>query len=145
RRHRQEDGHLRAHGGKPRRPRGEAADGMREGAAMSAQPTPAPDMDMIAASWFARRRSGEMSAADVADFELWLAQDAAHREAYDLAERMWSGVEAVRSDPRVIALRERGLSHNTPRIWIVGPALAATAAAAVAGVWVFQSGALSEM
>lgn len=94
-------------------------------------------IDEEAAAWFARRRSGQMTAADVAELELWLARDTEHRHAFDLAERMWSEVEGIRSDPRIIAIRERGQGRpvgSPPRSWL-GPAIAASLAIAGLGSW----------
>lgn len=94
-------------------------------------------IDEEAAAWFARRRSGQMTAADIAELELWLARDAEHRQAFDMAERMWSEVEGIRSDPRIIAIRERGQSRpvaSPARSW-VGPAVAASLAIAGLGGW----------
>ncbi len=95
-------------------------------------------IDEVAAEWFARRRSGEMTAAEVAEFGQWLARDEEHRRAFEIAERMWSEIDAVRSDPRMIALRERGQRRfPTPRGGWLGPAIAAGLAIASLGGWAY--------
>lgn len=94
-------------------------------------------IDIEAAEWFARQRSGEMTGAEAAAFERWLACDDAHRQAFELAEQMWVEVEAVRSEPRMIALRERGERRLLgPRAFWLGPAVAASLAIATLGGWV---------
>lgn len=97
---------------------------------------PLERIDIEAAEWFARRRSGEMTGAEAAEFELWLGRDEAHRRAFELAEGMWEGLEAVRSDPRMIALRERGEQRlGGGRGFWLGPAIAAGLAVAIFGAW----------
>ena len=88
-----------------------------------------------ATDWFARRRSGEMTAADAQALEAWLAADPVHAEAYQAAERMWldTGLDAIREHPRILALRERGLNRTRRRRWMVAiPAVAACLAVIVA-------------
>ena len=96
-----------------------------------------------ATDWFARRRSGEMTAADAQALEAWLAADPVHAEAYQAAERMWldTGLDAIREHPRILALRERGL-NRTRRRWMVAiPAVAACLAVIVAAPSMLGRGA----
>lgn len=53
-----------------------------------------------AASWFVRLQRESAAADDWAAFELWLAEDPAHAQAYELAERLW-----VELDDHAPALR----------------------------------------
>jgi transmembrane sensor len=57
-----------------------------------------PDVAGQATYWFARSRSGDMNADDVAALERWLGQDAEHAEAFGDVGRLWSGLERVRRD-----------------------------------------------
>src|SRR6185437_8311193 len=99
---------------------------------------PDPEDDAIEAAacdWFSRRRSGEMTAKDERDLEAWLALDPAHRAALEEAERAWSGLEAFRSTPEILARRERarGRYRGVPRAWIASAAAAFAALAVIGG------------
>ena len=99
---------------------------------------PDPEDDAIEAAacdWFARRRSGEMTAKDERDLEAWLALDPAHRAALEEVERAWTGLEAFRSTPEILARRERarGRYRGVPRAWIVRAAAAFAALAVIGG------------
>jgi transmembrane sensor len=101
---------------------------------MTAPAEQTPDVLETATDGFARRRSGQMTAAEAQAFDAWLAADPAHAEAFEAAERMWAdtGLDAVREHPRILALRERGLSRRTrARWWVAIPAAAACIAALV--------------
>lgn len=103
---------------------------------MTAPAHETPDVLETATDGFARRRSGEMTAAETAALEAWLAADPAHAEAFAAAERMWAdtGLDAIREHPRILALRERGLNRRVRRRrWTVAvPAAAACVAALIA-------------
>ena len=89
---------------------------------------PMDDRDEIATVWFARRRSGSMPAAELAELEAWLAADPANRAAYDAVDLTWRAAEALRSDPEVLALREEALkARYLPRRRLMGVGLAAAA------------------
>lgn len=64
-----------------------------------------------AASWFARHRSGDWGATDEAAFTDWLRRDPAHAEAWARQQQLWSRLDAVRDDPRVLAMREAALQR----------------------------------
>lgn len=64
-----------------------------------------------AASWFARHRSGDWDATDEAAFTDWLRRDPAHAEAWARQQQLWVRVDAVRNDPRVLAMREAALQR----------------------------------
>ncbi|HEX6858855.1 MAG TPA: FecR domain-containing protein [Caulobacteraceae bacterium] len=75
---------------------------------------PAQDMEEvvgdtrdIAAGWFARQRSGEMTPEGRAALRAWLEEDPAHRIAYLSVRRAWAGAGMVRGDPQVLEMRER--------------------------------------
>jgi transmembrane sensor len=90
-------------------------------------------IEAVACDWFARRRSGEMSARDERDLEAWLALDPAHRAALEEVERAWAGLEAFRSTPQMLARRERARSRyaGVPRAWIMRAAAAFVAVAVI--------------
>ena len=67
---------------------------------------PEHDPDNIAAQWFARQRSGEMTDEARLELRLWLEDDPANTAAYMAVRRTWGGTGSVRSDPRVLAMRE---------------------------------------
>ena len=46
-------------------------------------------LETTASRWFARKRSGEMTAAEGAELDAWLAADPEHRALYDQAEYWW--------------------------------------------------------
>ena len=90
---------------------------------------PMDDRDEIATVWFARRRSGSMPAAELAELEAWLAADPANRAAYDAVDLTWRAAEALRSDPEVLSLREEALkARYLPRRRLMGVGLAAAVA-----------------
>lgn len=96
----------------------------------------APDpMERIAARWFARWRSGEMSEAESRELHQWLEADAAHRLAYDVVARAWVRAGLMRTAPEVLQLRAK---HRRPfpraRRFFTSRALAACLAVAVIGV-----------
>jgi transmembrane sensor len=88
------------------------------------------DRDEIATAWFARRRSGAITAAQAAELEAWLADDPANRAAYDAVDLTWRAADALRSDPEVLSLREEALkARYLPRRRLAGFGLAAAVAA----------------
>ena len=94
-------------------------------------------IEAAAARWFARKRSGEMTPAESAELEAWLAADPEHRALYDQAEYWWGAANALRGDPAILKLREEVARTKAPlprRYWI-GGAMAASLAAAVFGGW----------
>ncbi len=94
---------------------------------MSPQQTQAPveTAKRAAARWFARRRSGTMSAQELRELEVWLAQDPAHRAAYDHLAQLWDGAETVRNDPEVMEMREAASRAQSVRRWRMAAAVAA--------------------
>ena len=92
-------------------------------------------IEAAACDWFARRRSGEMTPKDERDLEAWLALDPAHRAALEEVERAWTGLEAFRSTPELLARREKARSRyaGVPRTWIMRAAAAVVAVAVIGG------------
>lgn len=84
----------------------------------------------VAAGWFARQRSGDMTETDEAALERWLAAAPEHGAAYESVRRAWSGAAALRADPQVLALRERWNGPRATRRSAFGPIAAAVLAAA---------------
>lgn len=64
-----------------------------------------------AASWFARHRSGDWDADDESAFTDWLRRDPVHAEAWARQQQLWARLDAVRDDPRVLAMREAALQR----------------------------------
>ncbi|HYG26063.1 MAG TPA: FecR/PupR family sigma factor regulator, partial [Caulobacteraceae bacterium] len=90
------------------------------------------DVRDIAAGWFARQRSGEMTPTDRAKLRAWLEEDPAHRIAYLSVRRAWGGAAMLRGDPQVLELRERW-SAERPRGVFMRAAAAVVVAVAVGG------------
>jgi transmembrane sensor len=89
----------------------------------------------IAAAWFARQRSGEMTEQEARDLAVWLDADPAHRAAYDLAAQVWGAAEGVRANPTMLAIRERAMKRRRLSWAVTGGAIAASLAMAVFGGW----------
>ena len=64
-------------------------------------------IEEIAGGWFARRRSGRMSAQEARELEAWLNDGPDNRAAFSMIERAWADVEAFRRAPEILALRGR--------------------------------------
>lgn len=64
------------------------------------------EIDTQAAAWFARTRSGEMTAGEIAAHQRWLARSVHHRTAFARMAACWDRMEAARAHPRVLAMRE---------------------------------------
>ena len=102
-------------------------------------PSPTPEtIEAIASRWFARKRSGEMTTAQAAELDAWLAADPEHRALYDQAEYWWGAANALRGDPAILKLREevaRTKAPPAPRRYWIGGALAASLMATAFGGW----------
>jgi transmembrane sensor len=96
------------------------------------EPTgPENDPHHIAARWFARQRSGEMTHDARLELRLWLEEEPANTAAYAEVRRAWGGSGSVRSDPRVLAMREHWKSVDAAPAWFPGRAVAASIVAAL--------------
>src|SRR5882724_11414954 len=82
-----------------------------------------------AARWFARRRLSPLSEAEAFEFAAWLKADATHTAVWSKLERLWGRVEAVRDDPKILAIREEARRRAT---WRVGARRGRRLAAALA-------------
>src|SRR5690349_15878570 len=89
----------------------------------------------IAAAWFARKRSGEMTEQEARELAAWLEADPRHRQAYELAAEVWGAAEGVRANPTMLSIRERALRRG--RLSWLGrrAAIAASVMLAVFGGW----------
>ena len=106
----------------------------------------AMSVDDLAAAWFARQRAGDMTPAEAAELEVWLAADPEHRAALDALQRAWERAEIARHDPEILAWRERALKRPSGwRRFLTPRAIAAALAIAVLGVgstWMVGSAGL---
>jgi transmembrane sensor len=87
-------------------------------------------IDAAAGDWFAKRESGEWSAADQEQFDRWIAESPRHRVAYLRIEHVWERAE------RLKALRSPTSDVPSPGKWVLSPFFdpsASTAASSVAG------------
>ena len=66
---------------------------------------PPTSVEGQATTWFARRRSGEMTVAEATDLEAWLEADPHHRLAFEAVEAIWSGFGNAREAPEILAMR----------------------------------------
>jgi transmembrane sensor len=89
----------------------------------------------IAAAWFARKRSGEMTEQEGRELAVWLDADPANRAAWELAAEVWGAAEGVRANPTMLAIRERVLRRRRLGWAATGGAIAASIALAVFGGW----------
>ncbi|MDF2640583.1 MAG: hypothetical protein K0R64_3567 [Novosphingobium lindaniclasticum] len=89
--------------------------------------------EATAAAYFSIFRSPKATAQDYEDFESWHARDEAHRIAWAKVEHSWNGSGAMRSEARIIEIRERALANRRGRKPWVRPAIAACMAIVVVG------------
>src|SRR5262249_33100719 len=95
------------------------------------------NVESIAARWFARRRSGEMSAEESTALEAWLEADAAHKLAFDVVARSWARAGVMRTAPEILTLRARhrrsrnAWARYAPRALAAGLALLAISGASL--------------
>ena len=79
-----------------------------------------PDAYELAAAWFLKQRSGPLLRREAERLEAWLAEDPAHRAAYDEVAATWEITDGLAaSDPiqtmRAAALAARRDRHETSR------------------------------
>lgn len=92
----------------------------------------------LAAGWFARRRAGDMSAAEIAELEAWLAADPGNASAFEAVERAWSSVALTRSAPEIMAIRAEARRQSKR----AGPRVLARAVAVVLALVLVGGGSL---
>lgn len=94
----------------------------------------------VAADWFARERSGEMTSVERRDLDAWLAADVEHRLVYDGMQRAFLTMERFRASPELIARRERVRArYRTPRRTIRRALAACLAVAVLSGGVAWQT------
>ncbi len=100
-----------------------------------------------AADWFALKRSGAMSAAQLLEFQAWCDADAQNREAFEEAEQSWLMAGALRFDPYLKLMRERARRTfpRFPRAAAAGLAAGALMVAGVSGWAAVKSGVLDDL
>lgn len=97
---------------------------------MTTLPMLAPEE--AAAEWFALKRSGEMTAQQLLEFQRWLEASPDHQAAWDEAEQSWLMAGLLRQDPELLLLRAQARKSYPPfRRSLIGAGLAAAAALAV--------------
>ena len=94
---------------------------------MTAPDTPMLPPDEAAAEWFALKRSGEMTAGQLLEFQEWLEASPDHQAAWDEAEQSWTMAGLLRQDPELLLLRANARRAYPP---FRRPLIAAGAAAA---------------
>lgn len=96
-------------------------------------PTLGMTPDEAAVYWVLQHDRGDLTAAEQASFDAWLAASDAHARAFQKANGVWDVFEDADSDPHLTALRQAALATKpAQRRWIpaVGAGLAASLAAA---------------
>ncbi|MCI4592330.1 FecR domain-containing protein [Sphingobium sp. BYY-5] len=68
-----------------------------------------------AAAYFSHFRSPNATAEDYVAFEHWHARDEAHRSAWARIEREWEEAGKMRTDARILAIREQAIANRRPR------------------------------
>jgi transmembrane sensor len=72
-----------------------------------------------AAAWFARWRSGQMTAAQIEDAEAWLRSVPENREAFEDIAAVWDAMEPARRDPAIMDLRGKAKRRGRRnRLWL---------------------------
>lgn len=96
----------------------------------------------VAARWFARRRLGGLDPLEQEAFDAWIQESAEHQLAYAEVEAAWRGVEDIRNDPRVMAMREQAVRRNAPWRRFLAPASIAAGLllCVLAGWWAYDAG-----
>lgn len=80
----------------------------------------------VALAWFARWRSGRMTAAQQDEAEAWLSLNPANRDAFEEIAAIWDGLGPARQDPAIMTLREQAtrLTRRTRLLNWIRPAAA---------------------
>jgi transmembrane sensor len=101
-----------------------------------------------AAAWFARKRSGEMTAREAGELDAWLGHSPENQAAFDELEHYWRVAAAGRADPDMMAVREetlRSLRRRPDRRWLAGSIAAALMVAVLGGWAASQTGLLADL
>jgi transmembrane sensor len=101
------------------------------------------EIERIAAEWVVRVNGPRLREADRMAFEDWLAADVAHRAAFEHANRAWSDLDILKSQPgqlrsviAPVAKPSRSVAARRTRNAVIGLALLGTGALAI----LFQTG-----
>jgi transmembrane sensor len=95
---------------------------------------PGEDVDAQAAWWFARIRSGDVSAEQRVAFDAWLERDPANAAASDRYSTLWSILGEVRDEPAMLERRDSlRQPHRQP--WRYAAAAMVMAGAVSAAFW----------
>ncbi|HXA37370.1 MAG TPA: FecR domain-containing protein [Phenylobacterium sp.] len=114
---------------------------------MSRSPVDDPIIGLseTAALWCVRLADGWLTPAQQAEFDAWLAEDAAHAEAFEEAASTWREFAGAESAPEFLRLRMDALRQSGARrrFAFLSPRWAVAAAAvllvASAGLWIWVS------
>src|ERR1700733_11617970 len=84
-----------------------------------------------AAAWLARKRSLNWSLSDESEFAVWLSAHPSHRVVWASYVYLWSRLETVRNDSRIVAIRTEARRSAAARQvlrrrWVAGAAVAAS-------------------
>ena len=60
-----------------------------------------------AADWFARKRSGKMTADELQELHVWLTRSPDNAAAFQEVAGAWDLAGAMRSDPEILNVREQ--------------------------------------
>ncbi len=89
-----------------------------------------------AAGWFARKRSGVMTAQELCELQAWLDQEPANAEAFRLVTATWEVSATVATDPDMLTLREFARGRGPRRqIWLWSGFAGVCAGALLAALW----------
>ena len=69
-----------------------------------------------ATTWFARRRSGQMTPEEALALQEWLDTDLRHRLAFEAVEALWGGFEHTRDAPEVLSMRAQARQRPARRL-----------------------------
>jgi len=104
-----------------------------------------PDLDIRprtvreqAAEWFSLKRSGQMTAQEACELQLWLDADPAHGVVLDRLEGLWRAAGTARADPELMAVREAAVRERRrarARRRLAFAAMAASLAVVVGAGW----------
>lgn len=111
------------------------------------------DLESAARRWVVRLSGDDHSAADLAAFQAWVSTSPAHRHAYNMAGRVWTGIQQLtdlRGLVHVDDLQRFAIPQDRPRVrervrsFLGRPLLPIGAAAAlVATIWIVATVDLS--
>jgi len=102
----------------------------------------------VAADWFARRRSGEMTVHELREMQAWLDADLENDAAFRRVAQAWELAREVASDPEILAIRERARNDHPARmrtLKFAGFGLASFASLALAAWYGFSHAGLHDL